>query len=163
VNHRISLLLKLLRQTKTSLWFRVALRNCSETTLLLPSPEIYGLHFLNIETSRESRWGASLLVSGPWRGVTLLPGAATKVKFRVRPSDVARPPWCGNTITNYFRFCIPLPRGDYRVWYQHEVGEDYFDPDSHYRFGHLQRRAEVEQSVLWMGRATSNILTIHRP
>ncbi len=49
-------------------------------------------------------------------------------------------------LSDYYRWCVDLPAGEYLVWFQFAVAEDYFCPDSHYRFGDLPREAEAERA-----------------
>jgi hypothetical protein len=168
VNHELSLTLEFLDQTPDCFRFRLVVRNCSEAKILVPSPEIHGLRFANKATMQESEWCTRLLVSADWSGFTLEPAAEKVIEYRVRPCDTEASTedlpdyqhWC---LSDYFRWCVEMPPGDYLVWFRFEVGEDYFCPDSHCRYVGLLREAESAQAVAWTGQLISNQLTLSRP
>jgi hypothetical protein len=160
VKHELSLTLVLLDQAAEGYRFRLVFRNRSEAKVLVPYPEIHGLRFANKATMEESQWGTRLLVSASWGGFTLKPGEEKAIEYRVRPSDIEGP--TDNDHSDYYRWCVELPAGEYLVWFQFEVGEDYFCPDSHYRYIDLLREAESAQAVVWTGRLISNRLTLSR-
>jgi hypothetical protein len=64
--------------------------------------------------------------------------------------------------SDYYRWCVELPPGEYSVWLRFEVGEDYFCPDSHYHHQDLVREAGAVQAIVWMGQVLSNRLSLKR-
>ena len=160
MNHDLALRLELLAEAADLLLFRLAVCNRSAVKLLLPYPEIHGLRFTNKATLRESDWGTCEFVSASWAGFTLSPGEEKAIEYRVRPSSVNLP--AEDDDTDYYPWCVDLPDGEYAVWFQIEVGEDYFCPDSHYEYPDLQREAEGEQAVVWTGHVRSNRLNLIR-
>lgn len=160
MTHELSLVLDLLAEEAKSLLFRVLLRNRSAVRLLLPYPEIHNLHFGDKNTHRECEWYFSVFVDSTWAGFVLAPGEEKAIEYRVRPSSVPRP--AENDCSDYYRWCVDLLGGEYLVWFQLEAGEDYFCPDSHYRYADLQREAAAERAVVWTGRARSNTLNLVR-
>jgi hypothetical protein len=58
--------------------------------------------------------------------------------------------------TDYYRWSVDLPNGEYRVWLFFEVGEDYFCPDSHYTMEDLRREADQAGASVWKGEVRSN-------
>jgi hypothetical protein len=160
VKHELSLTLELLEQAPDCFRVRLVFRNRSEAKVLVPYPEIHGLRFANKATMQESEWYTRLLVSAAWGGFTLEPAEEKVIEYRVRPCDTEGPP--EDDHSDYYRWCVDLPYGDYLVWFRFEVGEDYFCPDSHYRYVDLLREAESAQAVVWTGRLISNRLTLSR-
>jgi hypothetical protein len=164
LNHALSLKLELLEQATWGFRFRATARNDSEAKLYLPLPEVIGLRFGNTATRQEAEWGTHCLVSTSGGGFALLPGEAWAVEWRVRPRSVeplaeesgAYSDW------NYRRWCIALEPGTYLVWWQWRVDKDFFDPDSHMRLPDLERAAQCEGAVVWLGQALSNrLLVVH--
>jgi hypothetical protein len=150
----------LLDQAADGFRFRVVFRNRSETRVLVPYPEIHGLRFANTVTMQESEWYTRLLVSASWGGFALKPSEEKVIEYRVRPCDIKGP--TEDDHSDYYRWCVELPPGEYVVWFRLEIGEDYFCPDSHYRYIDLMREAESAQAVVWTGRLISNRLTLSR-
>jgi hypothetical protein len=166
LNHRLSLSLGLLENAAEFLRFGLQFCNHSEVNLLLPYPEIHGLRFGNKATLQESEWYTDSLIHASWAGFTLGPGHNKSIEYRVRPTHVESPPYDlaeDNVlrITNY-RWCVDLPSGEYLVWYNFSVGEDYFCPVSHYRFADLRREAESTQAIVWTGEVMSNRVQLVR-
>ena len=162
MNHDISLPLEMLGQSAECLQFQLIFQNTSGVKLLFPYPEIVGIRFGNRATMQESNWGTELLVNSTWAGFTLQPNEVKAIEYRVRPFTVESPHE-DDDITDYSRWCVDLPAGEYLVWFQYHVGEDYFCPDSHYRFKDLLREAESEEAVVWIGEIMSNRLHMVRP
>jgi hypothetical protein len=156
----LSLTIELLEQNTDCLQFRLLLRNHAGVKLILPVPEIHGLRFCNKATMKESEWYTCLLISSDWAGITLEPGEKKTIDYRVRPCAIDRP--AEDDFSDYYRWCVDLPNGEYLVWFRFDVGEDYFCPDSHYRFEDLVREAEEVQAVVWKGKAQSNRLHLVR-
>jgi uncharacterized protein (TIGR02996 family) len=159
--HELSLTLELLEQHPTGLRFRLSVHNRSLVELLLPYPEIHGLRFGNKATRQEAGWGTNSLVSASWAGFTLRPSEVRALEYHVRPRAVGEPVE-GFALGDDYRWSVDLPAGEYLVWFQLAVGEDYFCPDSHYRFWDLLREADVKQAVVWTGQARSNRLHLTR-
>jgi hypothetical protein len=165
LNHKLSLTLGLLENAAEFLRFGLQFCNHSEVNLLLPSPEIHGLRFGNKATRQVSEWYTDILLSMDWAGFTLGPGHDKSIEYRVRPRHVESPPYdddLAEDITDYYRWCVDLPSGEYLVWYNFSVGEDYFCPDSHYRFADLRREAESRQAIVWTGEVMSNRVQLVR-
>jgi hypothetical protein len=160
MNHKVSLELELLEQAADSLRFRLAVRNCSSVKLLFPYPEIRGLRFGNKASRQESEWYTQLLVSASWAGFTLQPGGIKAIEYRVRPCAVESP--AEDDHTDYFRWCVELPAGEYLAWFRFQVDEDYFCGDSHYHYEDLLREAESERAIVWTGEARSNRVHLAR-
>ena len=157
LKHELSLVLDLLEQAAASLHFRLAVRNDSQVNLLLPHPPITGLVFRNIDTGQNCKWYTRILAHTSWSGITLRPGKSQVVEYRARPCSIEPPT---NDRSDYYRWCVELPTGDYRVMFQFGVGTDYFCGDSHYRYKDLQREAATVDAVAWTGNQTSNTLTL---
>ena len=87
------------------------------------------------------------------------------MEYCVRPKHVRQPERPTERSRNdfdYYRWCVDFPAGDYLVWFQFEVGNDYFDGDSHFTFARIQREAEAKQVFAWMGQLKSNRLHVVR-
>jgi hypothetical protein len=160
MNHDLSLTLELLGQAADGLRFRLLFRNRSDVKLLFPYPEIHDLRFSNKATMQESEWDTCCFVSASWGGFTLRPGEEKAIEFRVRPCGIKGP--AEDDFFDYWRWCVELPPGEYLVWFQFEVGKDYFCCDSHYCYGDLVREAEAVLAVVWMGQVRSNRLSLIR-
>jgi hypothetical protein len=160
VNYELSLTLELLEHTAEKLRFQLRILNQSGVKLLVPCPEIHGLRFHNKATQQEAEWYTRLLVSSDWVGFTLDSRKARSIEYPVRPYCVAPP--ARDDGTDYFRWSVALPDGEYLVWFQFRVGEDYFCCDSHYRFHDLQHEAESQVSIVWTGETKSNLLDLAR-
>ena len=70
----------------------------------------------------------------------------------MRPCAVEQSAEDNPILTDYTRWCVDLPAGEYLVWFHFAVGEDYSCPDSHYCFADLLREADVAQAVAWTRR-----------
>lgn len=160
LNHELSLTLEFLEQAPEYLRFLLVFRNCSKAKVLVPLPEIHGLRFGNKATMKECAWYTRLLVSRTWGGFTLGPEEKKVIEYQVRPCDIETSTEDDNS--DYYRWCVELPPGEYLVWFQFEVAEDYFCADSHYRYIDLLREAESAQAVVWTGILISNRLTWRR-
>lgn len=161
MNHELSLSLELLDQTARGLLFRMTVENWSSVKLFLPYPEITGLKFGNTATLQQAEWYTSLLVSAAGGGFALQPGESRPTEWAVRPCHVERP--AEDDPSGYCRWCVELHAGEYQVWFQWNVDRDYFDPDSHMRHPDLERLAEDEGAVVWLGQVVSNRLRVVRP
>jgi hypothetical protein len=106
---------------------------------------------------KESEWYTHILQSSDWGGITLDPGQNKTIEYRVRPTSAKDPSDDGS---DYYRWSVELPTGDYLVWFAFRVGENYFCPDSHYKIKDLRREAEESNAVVWMGEAKSNSLHV---
>lgn len=153
MNHDLQLSLELREQSPERLVFNLRVLNRSAVKLLLPYPEIHGLRFGNKHTMKESEWYTCILQTSDWAGLTLAPGQSKTIEYHVRPTSVECPHDDG---TDYYRWSADLPTDEYLVWFTFRVGEDYFCPDSHYRFNDLRREAEQSNAVVWMGELKSN-------
>ncbi len=160
MNHELSLTLELLAEAPESLLFCLLLHNESAVKMLLPRPDILGLHFGNKTTMQQSEWFTNQFVSSSWGGLTLVPGEEKSIEYHVRPCSVAEPD--EDDFSDYYRYCVHLQSGEYMVWFQFDVGKDYFCPDSHYQYGDLLREAEEQQAEVWLGEARSNRLALIR-
>lgn len=160
MNDVLSLWLELLDQAPECLRFRLTFCNQSDVKMLFPFPEIHGLRFRNIAAKQESEWYTRLLVSASWAGFTLLPGEEKVIEYRVRPHHIEAPRTDDHS--DYYRWCVELPPGEYSVWFRFEVGDGYFCPDSHYRYDDLLREAKEIQAKLWKGQVQSNQLYLIR-
>ena len=160
MEHQLSLTLRLLRDASEELCFGLEILNRSPVSLLLPRPEIHGLRFADNVTAQESEWYTRLLVHSNWTGFALEPGHTKNMVYRVRPCAVAAPDHDDGS--DYYRWCVALPAGEYSVFFRFRVGEDSFCPDSHARFEGLQCEAELQSAVVWTGEVMSNCITLVR-
>lgn len=159
MGHEIALTLDLLEQGTWGFRFRLTAINHATVRLLLPIPEIIGLRFVDATTRREAEWGTSMLVSSRGRAFTLRPGESNPFEFRVRPRGVPRPGSMADDF-DYYRWCVDVSAGGYRVSYRWRLDESFFDPDSHWRLPQLQREAEREQATVWLGEVESNSVAV---
>lgn len=160
MSHELSLALELLDQTARGLLFRMTVENRSSVKLFLPYPEITGLKFGDTTTMLQAEWYTSVLVSAAGGGFALQPSESRSIEWAVRPCNVERP--AGDDLSDYSRWSVELPTGEYLVWFQWNVGHEYFDPDSHTRLPDLERLAEDEGAVVWLGQVVSNRLKVLR-
>lgn len=154
--HHLSLSLKILDNSAEYLCLQLELWNQSDDKLLLPCPEITGLCFVNKKSLEKSQWWTSIFLTSTWGGVVLLPGDIKQIDYCVRPKHVEQPAERDDIFFDCYRWCVDLPPGDYLVWYQLEVGQDYFDGDSHYQLKDIQREAEARWAIAWTGELKSN-------
>jgi hypothetical protein len=160
MNHELSLSLDLLEQGAWGYRFRVVVQNRSAVRLLLPFPEIHWLRFANAATEQESEWYTCLFVSAAGGGFTLEPGTSRPIEWQVRPCDIKRPET--NDHSDYYRWCVELPVGEYLAWFRWRVDGEFFDPDSHMQLPDLEYLAEREGAVVWLGQAESNRVRVVR-
>ncbi len=160
MNHELSLSLELLGQDARGFRFRVTFQNRSADKLFLPFPEIHGLRFAATATMQEAEWYTSLLVSAVGEGFALKPGTSRPFEWRVRPCDIERPQW--EDRSDYYRWCVDLPVGEYFVWFRWRVDSEFFDPDSHMRLPDLEYLAARENAIVWLGEVVSNRLEVAR-
>lgn len=137
------------------------LTNQSAIRLLLPKPEIVGLHFWQSDSSWQNTWLTNSLVSTKGRTTTLDPGGKSKYRFDVRFEDFFEAEG-DDLYSDYCRWCTDLKPGSYFVEYQLNICDDYFDPDSHWRISDLERAAEAERATVWRGYSVSNTVEIER-
>jgi hypothetical protein len=163
----LSLLLELLENRIDSIRLRLSICNQSDARLVLPDPDIDGLRFVDTSTMEASKWGAMALWEGPW-GLTIEPRETKQFDYHLPPvhlvpGDWEGEPakWDGKTFGDEFDV-IELPSGNYLVWYQMEVGQDYFCCHSGYRLRDFQREAAALQAVAWTGECKSNRLHLSR-
>jgi hypothetical protein len=159
VNHLLTLLLDQTTAKAPGLRFALCIRNDSQANLLLPFPEIIGLHFDDEGAGKEAEWYTESLVSAAGGGFVLRAGESRLFDFRVRTSD-ALPEQDDDT--DYYRWYVELLPATYSVWYRLKVDADYFDPDSHWQLPDLERQAKEEQATVWLGEGTSNQLRLLR-
>ena len=157
MNHDLTLWLELLEQCAERLIFGICFLNRSLVKLLVPHPEIHGLRFGNRCNMVEADWSTCMLVSSDWSGFTLSPGESKTIEYHVRPTAVRSPRDDG---TDYCRWSVDLPNGEYLVWFTLRVGEDYFCPDSHYGIDDLRSEAEQSNAIVWMGEVKSNRIQV---
>lgn len=160
MNHEISLTLELADHTAECLCFRLVIHNRSNVRLLLPYPEITDIRFGNKATFQECAGLMSWFQTSEWGGVVLDPDEPKQIQYRVRPCSVGEP--SEEDFSDYYRYCVELPAGEYMVWLVTEVKEDYFDSDSHYQLADLKREADAAEAIVWMGQAKSNRLHVVR-
>jgi hypothetical protein len=158
MNHQLSLSLELLELRARGLRFRMAMQNRSPIRLFFPFPEIHGLRFASADTMEESEWYTSLFVSATGGGFTLNPGDSRAIEWRVRPCEVERPE--SDDHSDYYRWCVDLPAGEYLAWFRWRVDRDFFDPDSHMRLPDLEREAARSGATVWLGEASSNRVAV---
>jgi hypothetical protein len=163
----LSLSLELLEDAVDSIRLRLTVSNRSDAKLALPCLHVDGLRFVNRNTLEESKWGRRALMSGAW-GFTVEPGETEEVDyhlpaFHLVAGDWEGEPakWDGKTFGDEVH-AIELPSGDYLVWYQLKVGQDFFDCISNFWLRDLQGAAETEQAVAWTGEQKSNRLHVVR-
>lgn len=160
MNFDISLQLELIDQGDWGFLFRMTVQNHSHARLFLPFPEIVALEFEHTCTLRKQNWFTSLLVSAAFGGFVLEPERCRSIDWRVRPGDVQQSEL--NDHSDYYRWCLELPPGEYRVRYLWKVDEDYFDPNSHAKMPQLVEWANFEQAAVWQGQVKSNSLRVVR-
>ena len=116
--------------------------------------------FGNTATMQEAEWYTGLLVSTAAGGFTLEPGELRAIEWPVRPCDVERPE--EDDGSDYYRWCVELPPGEYLAWFRWQVDHDFFDPDSHMRLPDLEYLAAQQGAVVWLGSVISNRLRVVR-
>jgi hypothetical protein len=163
----LSLTLELLENASDGIRLRFSICNGWDHKLLLPVPDVDRLRFVNKSTMEEAKWGSMGFYQGAF-GFTIEPGETRQFDYDLRPihlvpGDWEGEPakWDGRTFGDEIDV-IELPSGNYLVWYQLEVGKDYFDCHSGYGFRDIQREAEAQQAVAWTGEQKSNRLQIVR-
>jgi len=159
-NNELSLRLEAGRQAWEELQFHLMMENRSDARIFLPWPGMEELEFRRVEDGTVALWYTHLLVSRRGGGLVLEPGASREFRWRVRPRGIASGPL--DRGTDFDRWCVDLPAGEYRAGYRFEVGRDFFDPDSHMKLPQLERLAKEENARLWLGSAESNELTVRR-
>ena len=155
MSEELGLLLELLDQTAAEFKFRLTLHNLSSVRLLLPYPGVFDLSFGSTSTTQEAPWMCRSFVTSDWGGLTLQPNTTTSIEFRVHPCRFGTP-------DKDDRYCIELPPGEYLVWYRLQVNEDYFCPNSHYRYANLLEEAKAMGAKVWCGDLKSNRLNLVR-
>src|SRR5262245_639929 len=137
MNHELSLSLELLDHRARGLRFRMRVQNRSAIKLLLPFPEIHGLRFVSLASTKESEVYMSRLWSAAGGRFAEDPGDSWAIEWRVRPSEVERPE--SDDYSDYHRWCVDLPAGEYVAYYRWRVARDFFAPGSHMRLPDLER------------------------
>jgi hypothetical protein len=164
----LSLSLELLENTNDGIQFLLSICNQSDAKLLLPHPEVTGFRFVNKSTLEESKWCTMLLIEGAWTEFAINPGEIKPIEYDLQPVLLVPGDWEGEPAKwdeetfGDDLWQVVLAAGDYLVWYHLEVREDYFDGFSHYRFRDIQREAEAQQAIAWMGEQKSNRLHVVR-
>jgi len=137
---------------------RLTLLNVGSRRLLLPDPKITALRFQSSARPHVAEWYTRILLSVRSTVVTVLAsGAAGTFDFDVhfRSTEIERfEP--GNPA--FHRWFVEVPPGEFAVWYEYQVADDFFDGDSHWRFADLQRAAMAENAVAWKGNIVSNTI-----
>lgn len=161
----LTLSLELLEHAVDGIRLRLCICNQSDAKLVLPDPNVTGLHIVDKSTLEERNWDKHSLMQGAW-GFMIGPGNTTEFDyylppFHLVPGDWEGEPakWDGKTFGDETAF-IELPSGSYLVWYQLEVGRDFFDCISNYSLRDLQREANLQEAVAWTGERRSNRLSI---
>lgn len=129
--------------------------------LFIPSLELTGLKFSHVEDSTPLDWYTNTLVSSESGGTTIDVSDEQIFVFRVRPCAISEDNGHYSKDWDYQRWCLRLVQGEYRVWYDLEVGEDYFNADSHLRFNDIEQMARKANAHLWCGSAKSNNLAVY--
>ena len=161
MDERLSLSIRLVKQSPDFLRLRLAIKNRSAAKLLLPFQEIIGLRFRATTTLKEAEWFTHTLLSTSFEGIPLEAGATRRFNFDVWPCDAAERCF-GDDAERRPRWCVALPPGSYSVSFTLRVNEDYFDPDSHWRLDDLKRYATSLGAIAWQGEAVSNELQVNR-
>jgi hypothetical protein len=108
------------------------------------------------------------LIEGAW-GFVIDPGESKQIDYFLPPIHLVPgawegepAKWDGETFGDEIDV-IALPSGNYLVWYQLEVGQDFFDCNSNFWLRDLQREATALKAVAWTGEQKSNRLDMVRP
>lgn len=163
MNHALSLKLELLEQAAWGYRFRLTAHNDSTVKLYLPHPRVTALNFGDQTTRQVAEWSVHIFMHLERKATILGPGESWSVELRVRPCSV-RPPeqWLREGPDwDYERCCVTLEQGEYLLWYQWRVEEDFFDSDSLMNFGDLEEAAKQEGAVMWRGQVLSNRLVLY--
>ena len=144
--------------------FRLVVSNRSRRTLLIPEPQITGFRFRRSDSHAAAEWYTRTLQHGPWEGVVLVPGGRHESSFSIVACS-RKPPVTDEEVMagRFDRWCVDLRPGGHDVRYLLRMGEDYFDPDSHYRLPHVGDEARARSAEVWLGEATSNALSVVMP
>jgi len=141
--------------------FTLTLRNSSETRLVLPYPDITDLRFRSCTTGDVSEWYTDSFVSSEGAALVLEASTSRVFKLDARFQDV-NVEMLPHEFSEFQRWCVDLPIGEYTAWYTFVVSDDYFDGDSHWRIGDLEREAAAHDAVVWKGQVFSNAITVVR-
>lgn len=158
MKHALSLTLEVLEQADWGLRVRLTACNDSASRLFLPSPDITGLRFGNTVTRQVADWCTTCLVSAAGGEFTLNPTESRSFEWRVRPCsfEPSADELAMYADFDYRRWCIGLEAGLYLAWYQWQVDEGYFNPDTHMTLPGLERAAAIAGAEVWRGLALSN-------
>src|SRR5690606_22766986 len=96
-------------------------------------------------------WYTSWMVSGESGGIAILPANEFSYSYRVRPCTIEPSKTEFENDRDYARWCVRLMQGEFRVWAECGVDENYFHPDSHLRFRDMAKMAIENQALLWTG------------
>jgi hypothetical protein len=154
---QLALTLSLLGAAGGRYTLALSVRNASERSLLVPEPEITGLRFRRVADGTDADWYTGTLQTAKWRGGVLGPGEERPYEFSAVAADAHEPPTDAQVMADDFDlWWVGLRPGEYDVSYRLRVGEDYFDPDSHWRMPQLQARAAELGAEVWTGEERSN-------
>ncbi|MCC9606423.1 hypothetical protein LOC68_17935 [Blastopirellula sp. JC732] len=159
MNYQLGLEWKLLEQMPDCLTFALVIRNESKVKLLLPRPEITSIQFENKSTRERCEWGTNLLVSSDWPGFSLEPQESKCFLYHVRPSSAPMPNF-GRDTDDYSRWSVDLHVGYYKAWFEMNVDENYFCPNSHLRLPQLKAIALDRDAMVWLGEVKSEAIDV---
>jgi hypothetical protein len=161
VKDAISLQLELAEQDRWGFLFHLRVKNSSTDRWFFPNPRITCLRFAPIETLKPLDWYTSMLVSGESGGIAIQPETPFLYSFRVRPCTIEPRDTEFENDWDYARWCVRLIQGEFQVWAECSVNEDYFHPDSHLRFRDIDKMATENEALLWTGTVRSNAVTVY--
>lgn len=161
MTHTISLLLELTEQDRWGFLLLLRVKNTSTNRWFFPNPGITCLRFAPIETLTPLEWYTSVMVSGESGGTTLEPKGHCSYSFRVRPCKIQPKETQFQDDWDYGRWCLRLIQGEFSVFAECTVNEDYFHPDSHLRFRDMKKLAAEDDALLWAGSVRSNTLNVY--
>ena len=142
--------------------FRLTFTNHGDVALLIPFPRVPGLQLTDVESNRVCEWYTHLLVNSSGTATFTLDPAGNRsfdLHARFQDSKIEQPE---HDISDFFRWCTEMTVGRYAVQYRFAVDDDYFDPDSHAGFRHLQQGADEQNASAWTGSIESTPINIER-
>ena len=157
----ISIHVELAAQERWGFLILLRVKNASSDRWFFPNPEITCLRFAPIETLKPLDWYTSMMVSGESGGTVIQPADQYSFSFRVRPCTIEPKGTEFENDWDYGRWCIRLIQGEFRVWAECSVNENYFHPDSHLRFRDIEKMAAEHDASLWTGTVFSNSLNVY--
>ena len=149
------------RYEGTCISFKLQVANQGNTRLLLPYPTLVDLKFRNLSTSDEATWYTHLFVSSTGSAYALESRSVREFPLDVR-CDEALDDKKRYHADEYYRWYLDAPPGEYSVAYHFKVDDDFFDPDSHWRFDQLTTSAAEHSAVPWKGSLVSNSISVIR-